>query len=110
MAKHGGFGGGMPGNMNNLLKQAQKMQEQMAKQAEELGAKTFSAKAGGGAVEAVVSGKKELLSLKIDPEAVDPEDVEMLEDTVVAAVNEAMKLADEESSRMLGGMTGGLSF
>ena len=97
MAKHGGFAGGMPGNMNNLLKQAQKMQEQMQKQAEELGEKTFAAAAGGGAVEATVNGKKELLSLKIDPEAVDPEDVEMLEDTIVAAVNEAIKKAEADS-------------
>jgi len=103
MAK--GFGG-MPGNMNNLLKQAQKMQAQMQKQAEELETKTFSAAAGGGAVQVTVTGKKELTEVKIDPEAVDTEDIEMLEDMIMAAVNEAMKKADAESAKLLGGMGG----
>ena len=110
MAKHGGFGGGMPGNMNNLLKQAQKMQEQMQKQAEEIAEKTFTAAAGGGAVEVTVSGKKDIVKLHIDPEAVDPDDIEMLEDMIMAAANEAMKQVDAENSKLLGGMTGGFGF
>ena len=105
MAKRGGFPGGMgmPGNMNNLMKQAQRMQRQM-----EVEVKEFSAKSGGGAVEAVVNGKKELVKLTISEEAVDPEDVEMLQDMIVAAVNEAMKQADEASQELMGKMTGGL--
>ena len=97
MAKRGGFPGGMgmPGNMNNLMKQALEVKE-------------FSAKSGGGAVEAVVNGKKELVKLTISEEAVDPEDVEMLQDMIVAAVNEAMKQADEASQELMGKMTGGL--
>ena len=93
MAKRGGFPGGMgmPGNMNNLMKQAQRMQRQMEEGQKELEVKEFSAKSGGGAVEAV-----------------DPEDVEMLQDMIVAAVNEAMKQADEASQELMGKMTGGL--
>ena len=79
MAKRGGFPGGMPGNMNNLMKQAQKMQRQMEETTRELEAKEYSASAGGGAVTVTVSGKKEVTSVKIAPEAVDPDDVEMLE-------------------------------
>ena len=83
MAKRGGFpGGGMPGNMANLMKQAQKMQRQMEEQAKEMETKEFTATAGGGAVEATVSGTKKVLSLKLDEEAVDPDDVEMLEDLI----------------------------
>ncbi|MCR4745163.1 MAG: YbaB/EbfC family nucleoid-associated protein [Lachnospiraceae bacterium] len=109
MAKRGGFPGGMmPGGMNNLMKQAQRMQRQMEEGVKELETKEFKAAAGGGAVEVVVSGKKELKSIKISPEAVDPEDVETLEDLVVAAVNEAMKNADEASSAAMGKFTGGL--
>lgn len=109
MAKRGGFpGGGMPGNMNNLMKQAQRMQRQMEEGQKELEAKEFTAKAGGGAVEAVVSGKKELLKISISEEAVDPDDVEMLQDMIVAAVNEAMKQADDASQELMGKMTGGL--
>lgn len=113
MAKRGGFpGGGMPGNMANLMKQAQKMQRQMEEQAKEMETKEFSATAGGGAVEATVSGSKKLIRLKLDEEAVDPDDVEMLEDLIVAAVNEALEKADEESanamSRFTGGMGGGM--
>ncbi len=90
MAKRGGFpGGGMPGNMANLMKQAQKMQRQMEEQAKEMETKEFSATAGGGAVEVTVSGKEEL-KVKLDEEVVDPDDVEMLEDLIVAAVNEAL--------------------
>lgn len=113
MAKRGGFpGGAMPGNMANLMKQAQKMQRQMEEQAKEMETKEFSATAGGGAVEATVSGTKKLLKVKLDEEAVDPDDVEMLEDMIVAAVNEAMDKADAESaagmSRLTGGMGGGM--
>ena len=109
MAKRGGFPGGMgmPGNMNNLMKQAQRMQRQMEEGQKELEVKEFSAKSGGG-VEAVVNGKKELVKLTISEEAVDPEDVEMLQDMIVAAVNEAMKQADEASQELMGKMTGGL--
>ena len=110
MAKRGGFPGGMgmPGNMNNLMKQAQRMQRQMEEGQKELEVKEFSAKSGAGAVEAVVNGKKELVKLTISEEAVDPEDVEMLQDMIVAAVNEAMKQADEASQELMGKMTGGL--
>lgn len=109
MAKRGGFpGGGMPGNMNNLMKQAQRMQRQMEEGQKELETKEFTAKSGGGAVEATVSGKKELLKIHISEEAVDPDDVEMLQDMIVAAVNEAMKQADDASQELMGKMTGGL--
>ncbi|MCR5100092.1 MAG: YbaB/EbfC family nucleoid-associated protein [Butyrivibrio sp.] len=115
MAKRGGFpGGGMPGNMNNLLKQAQRMQRQMEESQKELETKEFTAKAGGGAVEATVLGSKELKAIKISPEAVDPDDVEMLQDLIVAAVNEAIKQAEdanaEAMNKMTGGLGGGLSF
>ena len=85
MAKRGGFPGGMPGNMNNLMKQAQRMQRQMEEQQAELENKEFSATAGGGVVEVTVTGKREVSKVKIDPEAVDPDDVEMLEDLIMAA-------------------------
>lgn len=109
MAKRGGFpGGGMPGNMANLMKQAQKMQRQMEEQAKEMETKEFTATAGGGAVEATVSGTKKVLSLKIDEEAVDPDDVEMLEDLIVAALNEALEKVDAESSSAMSKLTGGM--
>lgn len=108
MAKRGGFPGGMPGNMSNLMKQAQRMQRQMEEGQKELEEKEFTAKAGGGAVEATVSGKKELLKLSISEEAVDPEDVEMLQDMIIAAVNEAMKQAEEAGQALMGKMAGGL--
>ena len=109
MAKRGGFpGGGMPGNMSNLMKQAQRMQRQMEESQKELETKEFTAKAGGGAVEATVTGGKELKAVKISPEAVDPDDVEMLQDLIVAAVNEAMKQADEASADSMSKLTGGL--
>jgi len=106
MARHGGYMGGMPQNMGNLMKQAQKMQAQMQQQAAELETKEFTGSAGGGAVNAVVSGKKELKSLNIAKEAVDPEDVEMLQDMILAAVNEALRQVDEEGSKMMGGLNG----
>ena len=107
MAKRGGFpGGGMPGNMANLMKQAQKMQRQMEEQAKELEAKEFTA--GGEAVEVTVSGKREVLKVKLAEEVVDPDDIEMLEDLIVAATNEALRKVDEESSSAMSKLTGGL--
>ena len=106
MAKRGGFGGGMPGNMNNLMKQAQRMQRQMEENKKALEAKEFTATSGGGAVEVVISGKKELKILTISPDAVDPDDVEMLQDMILAAVSEAMKQVDAESEKLFGGMGG----
>ncbi len=95
MAKRGGFPGGMPGNMNNLMKQAQRMQRQMEENQKELETKEFTAKAGGGAVEVTVTGKKEVTKIKLSEEVVDPEDIEMLEDLVMAAANEALRMAEE---------------
>lgn len=108
MAKRGGFQGGMPGNMNNLMKQAQRMQRQMEESQKELEEKEFTAKAGGGAVEVTVTGSKVVTKIKLDKDAVDPDDVEMLEDMILAAVNEAMHQADEASSNLMSKMTGGL--
>lgn len=109
MAKRGGFpGGGMPGNMNNLMKQAQRMQRQMEEAQKKLETKEVTATAGGGVIEVTVSGKKEVTKVKIDPEAVDPEDVETLEDLVMAAVNEAFKKIDEESQAAMSKLTGGM--
>lgn len=109
MAKGGGFpGGGMPGNMNNLMKQAQRMQRQMEESQKELETKEFTAKAGGGAVEVTVTGKKEITKVKLSEEVVDPDDIEMLEDLVVAAANEALRMAEEANTEMMGKMTGGL--
>ena len=104
MAKRGGFpGGGMPGNMNNLMKQAQRMQRQM-----EESQKECTATAGGGAVEVSVSGKREVTKVKLQEEAVDPDDIEMLEDLIMAATNEALRKVDEESANVMGKLTGGL--
>lgn len=109
MAKRGGFpGGGMPGNMNNLMKQAQRMQRQMEESQKELEVKEFTAKAGGGAVEVTVTGKKEVAKIKLSEEVVDPEDIEMLEDLVMAATNEALRMADEANAEVMNKMTGGL--
>lgn len=108
MAKNFGGYGGMPGNMNNLMKQAQKMQKQMEEAQKELEETTVSASAGGGVVNVTVTGKKEVTEIKIDPEAVDPDDVEMLEDMILAAVNEAMRKADELSANSMSKITGGL--
>ena len=109
MAKRGGFpGGGMPGNMTNLMKQAQRMQRQMEEGQKELETKEFTAASGGGAVEVTVSGKKEILSVKLSEEVVDPEDVEMLQDLIVAAANEALRKADEANAELMSKMTGGL--
>ena len=112
MAK--GFGragmGGMGGGINmNMIKQAQKMQENMQKMQAELEAKEYSAQAGGGVVSATVTGKRELVSLTIAPEAVDPEDVEMLQDMIVAAVNEALRSAETDMADSMRQITGGLN-
>jgi len=100
---------GMGGNMNNMIKQAQKMQQQMLKLQEELEQKTVEASAGGGAVTVVASGKKEIMEIKINPEVVDPDDVEMLQDLVLAAVNEALRKAEEMVASEMGKLTGGLN-
>ena len=97
------------GNMQQLARQAQKLQQQMAKKQEEIEAREFEATAGGGMATAKVNGKKELISLTIKPEAVDPDDVEMLQDMSLAAVNEALRSANDTMEREMGKMTGGLS-
>lgn len=109
MAK-GGFRG-MPGGMNQaaMLKQAQKMQQEMLRMQQEMETKTYTATTGGGMVKASVNGKHELVELTINPEAVDPDDVEMLQDMVMAAVNEAMRTADTESANNMSRLTGGLN-
>ena len=109
MAK-GGFRG-MPGGMNQaaMMRQAQKMQQDLIRMQEEMESKTFTATAGGGMVTASVNGKHEVVSLEIKPEAVDPDDVEMLQDMVIAAVNEAMRTADAESASNMSRLTGGLN-
>ena len=109
MAK-GGFRG-MPGGMNQaaMMKQAQKMQQEMLRMQEEMENKTFSATTGGGMVTAIVTGKHELQDLKINPEAVDPDDVDMLQDMISAAVNEAMRAADADSAQNMSRLTGGLN-
>ncbi len=113
MAK--GFGGrgmsmgGMGGGMNmNMIKQAQKMQQEMLRMQQEIEAKEYQATAGGGVVTATVSGKRELKALSIDPEAVDPDDVEMLQDMIVAAVNSALKSAEDDASSSMQRITGGM--
>ena len=109
MAKRGGFpGGGMPGNMANLMKQAQKMQRQMEETTKELETREYTAAAGGGAVTVTISGKKEVLSVKLAEEVVDPEDIEMLEDLIVAAMNEALRQVEEASGAAMSKLTGGL--
>ncbi len=102
----GGFGGG---NMNNLMKQAQKLQKQMEETQKELENKEYEASVGGGAVVVKANGKKQVLSIKIQPEVLDPDDVEMLEDLVLSAVNEAMKQAEEDAASQMGKMTGGFN-
>ncbi|MZQ74813.1 MAG: YbaB/EbfC family nucleoid-associated protein [Peptoclostridium sp.] len=108
MAKKG-FPGMMPGNMNNILKQAQRMQQEMEKVQSELESKEVEASVGGGAVIVKANGKKEILSVSIKPEVVDPDDVEMLEDLVLSAVNEALRLADEMVSSSMSKLTGGMN-
>ena len=108
MAKRGGFPGGMPGNMNNLMKQAQKMQRQMEETTKELETKEYTASAGGGAVSVTVSGKKEVVSVTLAEEVVDPDDIEMLQDLIVAAANEALRQMEAASAEVMGSLAGGL--
>ena len=108
MAKRGGFPGGMPGNMNNLMKQAQRMQRQMEEAQKEFETKEFKAAAGGGAVEVTVSGKKEVVSVKLAEEVVDPDDIEMLQDLIVAAANDAINNAQKLSEERMGALTKGM--
>ncbi|AGK95201.1 YbaB/EbfC family nucleoid-associated protein [Clostridium pasteurianum] len=108
MAK-GGFPGMGGGNMNNLIKQAQKFQKQMEDMQKDLENKSFEATVGGGAVTAVVNGKKQLIDVKIKPEVVDPDDVEMLQDLIISACNEAFKKAEDESAGEMKKMTGGMN-
>ena len=101
MAKRGGFpGGGIPGNMNNLMKQAQKMQRQMEENQKA---------AGGGVVEVTISGKKEVTKVSLKEEVVDPDDIEMLEDLIMAATNEALRKVEEETNAVMSKLTGGLT-
>lgn len=107
MAK-GGFRGGYPGNQMNMMKQAQKMQQDFLKMQEELESSKFEFTAGGGAVKAVVSGTRSFESITIDPDVVDPEDVEMLQDLILAAVNGALKAADDKTSQSMAKLQGGM--
>ncbi len=110
MARGGFRGGMMGGGMNmNMMKQAQKMQQDLLKMQQELESRTYTATSGGGMVTAEVTGKHELKSLTIEPDAVDPEDVEMLQDMVIAAVNEAMRKAEASASESMAKVTGGLN-
>lgn len=110
MGKSGFRGGGYGGmNQANMMKQAQKMQQDLLKMQEEMEALNYTASAGGGVVTATVTGKRELLKLEIQPDAVDPEDVEMLQDTIVAAVNEALRKAESAASSNMSKLTGGLN-
>ena len=110
MAKRGGFpGGGIPGNMNNLMKQAQKMQRQMEENQKALEEKEFTAAAGGGVVEVTISGKKEVTKVSLKEEVVDPDDIEMLEDLIMAATNEALRKVEEETNAVMSKLTGGLT-
>ncbi|HAS21222.1 MAG TPA: YbaB/EbfC family nucleoid-associated protein [Lachnospiraceae bacterium] len=108
MARRGGYMGGMPGNMNNLMKQAQRMQRQLEENKKKLEETDFTVTSGGGAVRLTVSGARVVKDLQIDPEAVDPDDVEMLQDMLVIAFNDAMKQIDEASEKLTGGMGMGL--
>ncbi|MBM7560984.1 YbaB/EbfC family nucleoid-associated protein [Fusibacter tunisiensis] len=107
MAK--GKGPMIPGNMNNMMKQIQKMQKEMQETQSEIEEQEFEASAGGGAIRAVVNGRKELVAIDLKPEIVDPDDIEMLEDLIIAAVNEALKNADETMSKSMGKFTAGMN-
>ena len=103
-----GYGGGMP-NMNNLMKQAKNMQKKMEEMQEELEKRQLEVTSGGGAVKVVISGKKEIAEIVLNPDVVDPDDVEMLQDLVVAAVNETLRQVDEATSAEMGEISGGMS-
>ena len=107
MAK-GGFRGGFPGNQANMMKQAQKMQQDFMKMQQELESTDFEFTSGGGAVKAVITGTRQFSYLEINPEVVDPEDVEMLQDLILAAVNGALKLADDKTSEAMAKLQGGM--
>ena len=107
MAK-GGFRGGLPGNQANMMRQAQKMQQEFMKMQQELESTDFEFTAGGGAVKAVITGTREFKEITIDPEVVDPEDVEMLQDLILTAVNGALKAADDKTSESMAKLQGGL--
>ncbi len=110
MAKYGGgFPRGGGGNMNNLLKQVQKAQKEMEEKQKELETKEYEASAGGNAVTAVVTGKRELVSVTLEKDIVDPDDIEMLQDLIVVAVNSALKAAEEESARLMSDLTAGMN-
>ena len=109
MAKHGGFPMGGMGNMQQLMKQAQRMQENMTRKQAELNAREFSAASGGGMVKVTVNGAREVLSVEIDPQCVDPDDVEMLQDLVLSAVNGALKEAASTMEQEMGKLTGGMN-
>ena len=109
MAKHGGFAGGMPGmNMNNLMKQYQKMQKKLEETQEELAKKEYTGQAGGGAVKIVISGEKKVLKVSLNKDAVDPEDVETLEEMIALAANQALTEIGKDSSQEMGRLTGGM--
>jgi DNA-binding YbaB/EbfC family protein len=101
--------GKMPGNMGNMMKQVQKVQKDMEKKQKELETREYDASAGGGAITAVVNGKKELLKIDLDEDVVDPEDVEMLQDLIIASVNAAMGKATDDSEKTMGKLTGGMN-
>ena len=104
-----GYGGGGVGNMQQMLRQAQKMQEAMAEKQAELEEKEYTTTAGGGVVEVTINGKKEITALNLKPEIVDPDDVEMLQDLVMAAVNEAIRVVEDTSAAELNKITGGMN-
>lgn len=104
-----GMGGG-PQNMNSMVKQAQKMQEQILKLQEDIEQRNFTSTSGGGAVEVVINGRKELKSINIKPEVVDKDDIEMLQDLIISAVNEAVKQVEDTNEKEMGAITGGVSF
>jgi len=109
MAKHGGFAGGMPGmNMNNLMKQYQKMQKKLEETQEELAKKEYTGQAGGGAGKIVISGEKKVLKVSLNKDAVDPEDVETLEEMIALAANQALTEIEKDSSQEMGRLTGGM--
>ena len=110
MAK--GYRGASPmggANMNNMMKQAQRMQQQMMQMQQELEEKEYEATVGGGVVKAIVTGKRQVKAVEIDPEAVDPDDVEMLQDLVVAAVNEALRQCEDDAAASMNKFTGGMN-
>ena len=108
MAKRGGFTG-MPGNMNNLMKQAQRMQRQMEEMQKEMETMEFEGTAGGEAVKVVVTGKKQMVSVELKPEVVDPDDIEMLQDLIVAATNEALRKVEGHQGKQISGISGGIN-